>query len=73
MNENLFPAKHPIGVEFFSKKSTKTFQLINNTDSNKQLDAKKQWYSFDFAQPVYIFEVITRHHRKTRFLVHSLV
>jgi hypothetical protein len=57
MNENLFPAKHPIGVEFFSKKSTKTFQLINNTDSNKQLDAKKQWYSFDFAQPVYIFEV----------------
>ena len=57
MDEAPFPKKHDIEVEFFSRKSTKTFQLINSTDQKNAFDAKRQWYSYEFSQPVYIIEV----------------
>lgn len=57
MSEVQAPKPHPIEIEFYSRKSTKAFQLVNNVDPNLALDAKRQWYQYDFPRPVYIFEV----------------
>ncbi|NIY78000.1 hypothetical protein HCZ23_00750 [Celeribacter sp. HF31] len=48
---------HPIEIELLSRRTNKTTQLINNDDPTFELDARKNWYNFEFEQPVYVLSI----------------
>lgn len=52
------PPPHPIKVEFFSDRSKKTTNLINNDDPRNHLKGRNLWYSYSFSEPVYITGIL---------------
>lgn len=48
---------HAIEVELYSRKTNKATQLVNNTDMNLAIDAKRTWHQFDLNEPVFVQEI----------------
>lgn len=48
---------HVIPLEFFSRKTNRTTQLIENISDEKSLDGRNRWYEFELEKPVYAREI----------------
>lgn len=55
-SQNL-PSSHPIEASFFSNSGGKIQSLINSDGVRKPVQGKSVWYSFEFAQPVFLTKV----------------
>lgn len=51
------PTFHPIDVEFFSRRSNKSHQVINSTDPSEYIKGRSYWHRYDFTEPVYLTEI----------------
>jgi hypothetical protein len=45
---------HEISVDLFNRRNNKTTQLIGNNVPAFKIDGKRQWYQFEFLQPVFV-------------------
>lgn len=50
-------APHVIPIEFFSRKTNRTTQLVENISDEKALDGRNRWYEFELETPVYAREI----------------
>lgn len=60
MSDNVtdeIPSSKPIPVSLFCRRTNKTTQLINNTESDFSVEGKHRWFDFKFEQPVFIQSV----------------
>ncbi|MXQ08682.1 hypothetical protein GQ651_12570 [Alphaproteobacteria bacterium GH1-50] len=55
MNAELKP--RALDIEFFSKESSKTTQLVNNADVSAQIDGKHTWFKYIFNEPVFLTKI----------------
>lgn len=47
----------PISIEFFSKRTTRTVQLVNNAEPTKNLSGQNREYSFELDDAVFVTNI----------------
>lgn len=55
--EDFIPKPHPLSIELFTARATKTTKLINNNNASSSVEGRHRWFEYKFEKPVYIKKI----------------